>query len=257
MASDILGDSRAIRFLKEQIEKVAPYSEIAVLLLGEAGTGKELVAEAIHRLGSHANSPFVTIDCAAVPRSVLESEIFGRDGGARKRAPRSKRGLLEAAGSGTAFLDKVGEMPARVQARLLRVLETHTFRRVGSDLDLPLLARIVSATSRTSPEETGLRPELFYRLARFTISLPPLRERLEDVAVLSSEFLQSFSGRHQVPCKRLAPGAVEVLIRQPWPGNVRELRSLVEHLAIVAPSPIITAADVAAAIADAKRTSAV
>ncbi|WP_394829677.1 sigma-54 interaction domain-containing protein [Pendulispora albinea] len=244
---EIVGTSASIRAVREQIELVAPYREISVMLLGETGTGKELVAQAIHRLGAPPGAPFVAINCAAVPESLFESELFGHEAGAYTGARGARVGLLEAAGQGVVFLDEVGDMPLALQSKLLRVLETRTFRRVGGTRDLPLQARVVSATN--ADLELVLRPDLLYRLAGFTIPLPTLRERGDDIALLACVFLKRFSERHRLSVKRFSEAALARLRAHPWPGNVRELRGAVEHAAILSTGPYLEDAHVALAIA--------
>lgn len=247
----ILGDAPAMQLIRDQLRSVARYRDVAVLVLGETGTGKELLAQAIHRLSASERGQFVAINCAAIPESLFESELFGHEAGSYTGARGARVGLLEAAGNGTVFLDEVGEMPLPMQAKLLRVLETRTFRRLGANRDLPLHARIVSATNRGLGgwSEATLRADLLYRLAGFTLTLPPLRERGSDIEKLASAFLRAFAERHRAEPKWLSPEAVAVLRAQPWPGNVRELRSVVEHVAIVARGVEISAPEVADAVA--------
>jgi len=232
----ILGDTLRIRAVREQVRNVARFRDVSVLILGETGTGKELVAESIHRLTFGASRPFMAINCAAVPESLFESEIFGHEAGAYTGARGVRVGLLESAAGGTVFLDEIGEMPLSLQPKLLRVLESRTFRRVGSNKDIPLGARVISATNRLvfRREEGALRPDLYYRLAGFTITLPPLRERVDDVATLAHAFVRAFAERHHLHNLVLTDEAVAVLCAHRWPGNVRELRAVVEQAAILA-----------------------
>jgi DNA-binding NtrC family response regulator len=232
----ILGDAPIMAQLREQIAKVASFPDVSVLVLGETGTGKELVAQAIHESTCGAERPFVAINCAAIPEALLESELFGHQSGAFTGATGSKPGLLEAARYGTLFLDEIGEMPLALQPKLLRVLESRTFRRVGSNATLPFEARVVSATNRPPSGATpsGLRPDLFYRLGGLKLSLPPLRERIEDVPLLVEHFLESFAERNRVAPQSITTDAVVLLQSHAWPGNARELRCIVEHAAIVA-----------------------
>ncbi len=230
----ILGEAPAIRTVRDQIRRIARFQEVSVMILGETGTGKEVVAEAIHRLSFGPQAPFVPVNCAAVPRELFESEVFGHEAGAFTGAARRRVGLLEAAAGGTIFLDEIGEMPPSLQPKLLRALEMRRFRRVGSNEDVELSARVVSATNRVprSPRY-GLRPDLHYRLASFTITLPPLRERLEDVPILTGHFLRAFAARHELGTITVAADALERLQAERWPGNVRQLRTVVEHAAIL------------------------
>ncbi|WP_394831288.1 sigma-54 dependent transcriptional regulator [Pendulispora rubella] len=251
--SEIIGDSAALQSVREQIRRIGPYRDISVMVLGETGTGKELVAEAIHRIGAPPGAPFVAINCAAVPENLFESELFGHEAGAYTGARGPRAGLLEAGGQGVVFLDEVGDMPLPLQSKLLRVLETRTFRRVGGTRDLPLQARIVSATNGNL--ELMLRPDLLYRLAGFTIVLPALRERTEDIPLLARAFLRRFSHRHRIPVTRFSETALARLRLHDWPGNVRELRGTVERAAILSRSSVVEEADVLAAIAPLRQAS--
>jgi DNA-binding NtrC family response regulator len=249
-ASDvILGESPVIQLVREQVRSVARYHDIAVLVLGETGSGKELVAQAIHDVGG-SERPFVAINCAAIPDNLFESELFGHEAGAYTGARGTRVGLLEGAANGTVFLDEIGEMPGHVQAKLLRVLETRTFRRVGSNRDVRLTARIISATNRgTGGSDGTLRTDLLYRLAGFTISLPSLRERAVDVPLLARAFLAAFIERHRVESKHFDEEALSLLSLQSWPGNVRELKAVVEYVAILATNAIVSGDDVRLALA--------
>lgn len=249
-ASRILGHTPAIVLLREQIRNVARFREVSVLAVGETGTGKELVAEAIHKLGCSADRPFVAINCAAIPEHLFESELFGHEAGAYTGARGARPGLFETAAGGTVFLDEVAEMPAVLQPKLLRALESRRFRRVGANRDMPLRARVVSATNRVvlDPKGNGLRPDLYYRLAGFTLSLPALRERTPDIDVLAEAFLSAFRERHGTGPTSFSRRALEMLHAHAWPGNIRELRLVVEHAAIVARDSIVTGADVSLAL---------
>jgi two-component system NtrC family response regulator len=226
--SALVGNAPAIRLVREQTRTVAKFHDMPVLILGETGTGKEMVAKAIHEL-SGVTGPMVSLNCAAVPDNLFESELFGHEAGAYTGASGLRVGLLESAGTGTLFLDELGEMPLAQQAKLLRVLETRVFRRIGSNRDLPFRARVVSATNRS---EATLRGDLLYRLAGFTITLPPLRERGSDVDLLATAFLRAFTDRYRAEAKWLSAEALACLRGHSWPGNVRELRSTVENVAI-------------------------
>jgi transcriptional regulator with PAS, ATPase and Fis domain len=241
----IRGSTPAIHLVREQIRSVAKYAGVPVLVLGETGTGKELVAKAIHELSASENAAFVEINCAAIPEALFESELFGHEAGAYTGARGVRVGLLESAGAGTVFLDEVGELPATMQPKLLRVLESRRFRRVGGNRDLEMRARVVSATNRGLGGSHGtLRADLKYRLAGFTIVLPPLRERAADIEELADMFLHAFSKRHGIAGLALTNDAYEALRSHAWPGNVRELRTVVEHAAIVRSRPTLDAADV-------------
>lgn len=242
--------------MREQVRAVAPYRDVPVLILGETGTGKELVAEAVHRVSDGANRPFIALNCAAIPEHLLESELFGHEAGAYTGARGARVGLLEAAGNGTVFFDEIGEMPLPIQAKLLRVLETRTFRRLGSNRDIKLHARVVSATNRklSGKSDGHLRPDLLYRLAGFTISLPSLRERSSDIAELAESFLRSFGDRHARRQLRFSEPALALLMRHRWHGNVRELRAVVEHVAILAVGAEATESETSQARAASRRT---
>lgn len=237
----ILGGSAAIEMARDQLRSVARFRDVSVLLLGETGTGKELAARALHDATFGPDAPFVAINCAAIPEHLLESELFGHEAGAYTGARGAKGGLLEAASGGTVFLDEVGEMPATLQPKLLRLLETREFRRVGSTRTRPLEARVLSATNRDpwDPRADRIRSDLTYRIAGFTVRLPALRERGDDIHELAENFLGAFEARHQVTGLRLDPAARELLTAHDWPGNVRELKATLEHAAILAPAGII------------------
>lgn len=246
-ASRILGVTTEVLKVREQLRRVAEYPDVSVLILGETGTGKELVASAIHELTHRFDGPsMVGINCAALPESLVESELFGHEAGSFTGAKSARQGLFEVAQSGTVFLDEIGEMPGALQTKLLRVLEMRWFRRVGSNRDIPLEARIVSATNRSvrSLRRSSLRPDLFYRLAGFAIELPPLRERKDDVPILATHFLDQFAHRYQRGPMRIASAAIDVLRAHRWPGNVRELRGVIEHGAILCRDDLVTSCDV-------------
>ncbi|MEZ4371886.1 MAG: sigma-54 dependent transcriptional regulator [Polyangiaceae bacterium] len=253
-AEQILGDTPSVRRVKEQIRRVARFRDVSVLVLGETGTGKELVAEAVHQLASGDRDPFVAINCAAIPAELFESELFGHEAGAYTGARGARVGLLEAAGSGTVFLDEVGEMPPQLQPKLLRALETREFRRIGANTSVPLKARVISATNRGfGNDDSSLRLDLQFRLAGFTIVLPPLRERLEDIELLAKHFVESFGERQGIHGCGISSEALSALREHSWPGNVRELRSTLDHAAILCGGTVIDAATVRAAMAQLQR----
>jgi len=239
-AARLLGETPAIRELRAQIRRIGQFRDVSVLVEGETGTGKELVAEAIHAVTAR-DSPFVSINCAAVPDNLFESELFGHEAGAFTSAKGARAGLFEEAGNGTLFLDEIGEMPATVQPKLLRVLETREFRRVGSNRARRLGARVISATNRTlsGAADDPLRADLYFRLAGYTIVTPRLRERAVDIPLLARSFLQRFAARYEGAPGRMDEDALDILRRYDWPGNVRELRVVVENAAVLAaPNPI-------------------
>jgi two-component system response regulator PilR (NtrC family) len=249
-ADEILGSAPAIRLVRLQVRRIATYPDVSVLILGETGSGKELVARAIHDL-SAPHEVCAALNCAAISESLFESELFGHERGAYTGAHAARIGLLEQAGAGTVFLDEIGEMPAHLQPKLLRALETRSFRRVGGSRDIPLRARVVSATNRTvSRKNHGvLRGDLMFRLAGFTVALPPLRARLSDLAALAQRFLRDFLERHARPRPMgFTSAALEELGRHSWPGNVRELRAVVEQAAILASGALIEGCDIQACL---------
>lgn len=231
---ELLGESPAIRKLLADIGRVAP-ARASVLITGESGTGKELVARTLHRAGPRAKGPLVTINCAALTESLLESELFGHERGAFTGAVERKRGLLEVADGGTLFLDEIGEFPLALQPKLLRALQERKFRRVGGTAELESDVRIVAATNRdlTAMIAAGtFREDLYYRLNVVTLEVPPLRRRSEDIPLLALHFLQRFSGELGRRIRAVDPEALAVLRDHAWPGNVRELRNIIERGAL-------------------------
>ncbi len=231
----VIAESPAMREVLRQAEDVAAHPDTTVLITGESGTGKEVVARLIHNLSPRAQAPFLEVNCAAIPGSLLESELFGHEPGAFTDARRPKEGLLEAADGGTVFLDEVGDMDPGLQAKLLRFLETRRFRRVGGVREARVDVRVIAATNRDLREairERGFREDLYYRLNVFPIHVPPLRERPEDVLPLAQHFLEEFARRFHRPVSAISPEAQARLRAYPWPGNVREVRNLMERLAI-------------------------
>ena len=249
---ELIGKSAAMQKVQILIEKVAP-SEATVLVLGETGTGKELVARAVHNQSDRASAPFVAINCGALPETLIESELFGHRKGAFTGADDHRTGLFEVAEGGTIFLDEIGELPKSMQAKLLRVLESKEIRRVGENKPINIDVRVVCATHRNLPEmvvEGEFREDLMYRINSFEISLAPLRERLEDVPALAKHLLS----RHRRPSQskpsqsgagqggeEIAEDALQSLMGHVWPGNVRELANVVEHATILCDSGPIRA----------------
>jgi DNA-binding NtrC family response regulator len=249
-AAAILGSAPAIRLVRRQIRRIAKYSDVSVMILGETGTGKELVARAIHDLTAPSEA-FVALNCAAISESLFESELFGHERGAYTGAHAVHVGLLEQAGAGTVFLDEIGEMPAHLQPKLLRALEARSFRRVGGSRDIPLRARVVSATNRTLSRQSHdtLRSDLMFRLAGFTVVLQPLRARLSDLVLLAQRFLRDFLKRHaRSRPMGFTSAALAELNQHSWPGNVRELRAVVEQAAILASGALIEGYDIQACL---------
>ena len=227
----IVGDSPAIRELTSLIQQVAD-NDATVLITGESGTGKELVARAIHAQSPRKDAPFVAVNCAAMPASLLESELFGHVRGAFTDAKRSRPGLILQAANGTLFLDEIGEMPLEMQAKLLRVLQERTVRPVGGDQEVPFEARLVTATNRdleVEVEEKRFREDLFYRINVVHIAVPPLRARQGDVLALAQYFLRKIAERTGKSVEGLMPEAAQRLLDYDWPGNVRELENCMER----------------------------
>ena len=228
----IVGESAAIHRVLEAISAVAE-TDSTVLITGESGTGKELVARAVHASGTRQEKPFVTVDCASIPDSLLESELFGHVKGAFTDAHRERAGYFEAANDGTVFLDEIGEIPRGLQKKLLRILQEKTFTRVGETRRRSTEARIVAATNRNLEQEVkggGFREDLFYRLRVIEIPVPPLRERSEDVPLLVSHYIDRLNRKLNRRTQGITPEATAILTHYPWPGNVRELVHLLEQV---------------------------
>jgi len=237
MGDFVVGESAAMQKVIDMVDKVAEASDTTVLIQGESGTGKELIADLIaRRTRARKDGPFVEINCASVPESLLESELFGHERGAFTDAKAQKRGLFEEADGGTLLLDEVGEMPTATQAKLLKVLEEMTFRRLGGTRDLSINVRVVAATNKELADEVergAFRLDLYHRLDVFHIRVPPLRERREDILPLATHFLSRFAARMRKPAARFAPETERLLLGYDYPGNVRELRNIVERAVIL------------------------
>jgi two-component system nitrogen regulation response regulator NtrX len=241
----MIGESVAMRALRKQIAVVAP-TDGRVLIYGESGTGKELVARALHAQSRRASAPFVEVNSAAIPEELIESELFGHVKGAFTGATAAKKGKFELADGATLFLDEVGDMSARVQAKVLRVLEEQRFEAVGSGASVRVDVRVLAATNKRLDleiERGQFRPDLFYRLNVIPFELPPLRERLEDVPLLVEYFNQKFSGAYGKRPKRFEPDALEAMQGYSWPGNVRELKNTIERVVIMQGRAKVSAAD--------------
>jgi two-component system nitrogen regulation response regulator NtrX len=234
----LLGDSPAMRRLKAEIARVAP-TDARVLIVGENGTGKELVAQAIHRLSPRADGRLVEVNCAAIPEELIESELFGHVKGSFTGAAEDRRGKFEEADGATLFLDEVADMSAKTQAKVLRALQDGRFSPVGGSKPIASDARVLSATNKNLTEEIRhgtFREDLYFRLAVVPIDVPPLRERVQDIPELANHFLRQASARFGRKPKSLSPSALEALAAYRWPGNVRELKNLIERLMILSPA---------------------
>jgi two-component system, NtrC family, nitrogen regulation response regulator NtrX len=254
----IVGKSFAIRQVLERIERVAP-TDARVLVTGENGTGKELVARAIHRLSARANAPFVEVNCAAIPTELIESELFGHVKGSFTGAYEDRTGKFEQSHGGTLFLDEVGDMSLTAQAKVLRALQEGIVTRVGGAKPIQVNVRVLAATNKNLEEEIRegrFREDLFYRLNVIPLYVPPLRERHEDIPMLVQHFAERSSQEAALRPKRFSPDALDLLQRMDWPGNVRELRNTVERLMILAAGDVIGAHDVELLVGGAMRTSA-
>ncbi|HUK01347.1 MAG TPA: PEP-CTERM-box response regulator transcription factor [Steroidobacteraceae bacterium] len=241
----IIGASDAMRGLCRAIEKVAP-TNATVLILGDSGTGKELLARALHRLSGRAHQPFVAINCAAIPDTLLESELFGYEKGAFTGAAKRTLGKLELASGGTVFLDEIGEMPANLQAKLLRVVQERTIERIGGHTPVALDLRIICATNRNLDAligSGGFREDLYYRISEVTIRVPPLRDRQGDSLVLAQYLVKQIAERFGRPTRGLAPDAIRAIQSHRWPGNVRELENRIKGAVIMADGAVVTAND--------------
>ncbi|MDC7162340.1 sigma-54 dependent transcriptional regulator [Bacteroides stercoris] len=241
----VLGDSKALKDAVSLAQKVSG-TDVPVLLTGETGTGKEVFAQAIHYNSKRAKQNFVAVNCSSFSKELLESEMFGHKAGSFTGALKDKKGLFEEADNGTIFLDEIGEMAFELQAKLLRILETGEYIKIGDTKPTRVNVRVVAATNRNLPEEITagrFREDLFYRLSVFQIHLPPLRERPGDVRILAKAFVKDFSVRLARPVTEITPAFLEALEQQPWKGNIRELRNVIERSLIVCESERLDVAD--------------
>ena len=238
-----LGRSAVVQELLEFVARIAASRAASILLLGESGTGKELIAKRLHCLSSRAAAQFVPVNCATIPENLLETELFGYEKGAFTDARETKPGLLEIAHGGTLFLDEIGELPLLLQAKLLRVLEDRTFRRVGGNRSISVDLRVIGATNTDLEKaiaERRFRSDLYYRLNVVQIRLPALRERFEDIRELAAHFLEQFNRIHHRQIRGIQSSALRALELHAWPGNVRELRNTMERAVLVETTPLIT-----------------
>ena len=245
-SASIIGDSEAMRGVKALVRKVASSPGSTVLITGESGTGKDLIAKVVHYSSNRASRPFLNITCSALPETLLESEMFGHERGAFTDARAQKRGLLEQAEDGTVFLDEIGEMTPALQAKLLRFLEEKAFRRVGGSGDVHVDVRVIAATNRELEDlvRAGrFRDDLYYRLNVLRVEVPPLRARRDDIPLLAQHFVEMYAREFKRPVRGLGHGAETALSQHSWPGNVRELRNLVERAVLLAEGDRLQASD--------------
>jgi DNA-binding NtrC family response regulator len=232
----LVGSSPQMKAIFEMVERIAP-SNVSVLVTGESGTGKELVARCLHDLSSRRNKPFVAVNCAAIPETLIESEIFGHERGAFTGAIERRAGCFELAEEGTLLLDEIGEMPMATQAKLLRVLEDRKLRRLGSKAETPVDVRVVAATNKDPQQAVSsgqLRGDLFYRLNVFNIQMPPLRDHAADIPAIAAKMIEDMNARHRCAITGIGPRLLERLLAYDWPGNARELRNTIERATILA-----------------------
>lgn len=243
---EILGKSKAIQKILELIDKVAPL-ETRVLITGENGTGKELVARAIHKKSERKDKPFIEVNCAAIPNELIESELFGHEKGSFTGAVSQRIGKFELANKGIIFLDEIGDMSLQAQAKVLRAIEEGRIERVGGGKKIEVDVRIIAATNKNLLEEIhkgNFREDLYHRLNVIPIHVPPLRERVEDIPILVEHFCKEITTKHKKPTVRFTDDAIKILQTQPWTGNVRELRNIVERIIIIVDKREITAKDI-------------
>src|SRR3984957_15274 len=244
--AELTGQSESMREVYKIIDAVAP-STASVLILGESGTGKELVARALHSKSERAKGPFFAINCAALPKEILENELFGHEKGAFTGSTNEKQGAFEMASGGTLFLDEVAEMPPDIQVKLLRAVETRVVRRLGGKKEISVDIRILAATNRDLQEalaDGDLREDMYYRLAVVELALPPLRERVGDIPLLANEFLARFAQANGKKIQGFDDSAIEWIVSYSWPGNVRELKNAVERAVVMLRGPVVTQAEI-------------
>jgi len=242
---EIIGQSPAIQQVREKVRLVAP-TTASVLITGENGTGKELVARALHFQSRRSHRPFVEVNCAAIPEDLIESELFGHEKGAFTGATSRRQGKFDLAHEGTLFLDEIGDMSLKTQAKILRILEEQRFERVGGSRPIQVDVRVVAATNKDLGEEIAkgaFREDLYHRINVIPLQVPPLRERRQDIPLLTRYFLQELAQENEASPKTLTPQALEALSTQPWPGNVRELKNFIWRVSVLTTGPVIDAAD--------------
>ena len=241
----IIGNSESIERLRTMVKRIAP-TQITALLLGESGTGKEVTANAVHLASDRKKKPFIAINCASIPETLLESELFGFEKGAFTGAHRTTKGKIECAEGGTLFLDEIGDMPFNLQAKLLRFLQEKRIERLGGRQEIPVDVRVVCATNQNLEEmvaEKTFREDLFYRVSEITLNIPPLRDREEDVLILAQYFLQRYASEYKRNIKGFSDDGLSAIKAHRWPGNIRELQNKVKSAAIMATGTMVTAMD--------------
>ena len=228
----MIGSSEAVRNIKALIKQVAP-SDISVLITGESGTGKEVIAKLIHQTGSRRDKPLVTVNCGAIPEDIFESEVFGHEKGSFTGADKQRKGYFELADGGTIFLDEIGEMPLSAQVKILRILESGVFMRVGGNKDIEVDVRVIAATNRdiaSAASRGDFRQDLYFRLKAVSIFMPPLRERRQDISEFADYFVSDFCERNKITAPEITSDGMDMIVRAPWDGNVRELKNFMESL---------------------------
>jgi two-component system nitrogen regulation response regulator NtrX len=241
----LVGDSPKMKHLREQIHMAAA-SNSRVLILGESGTGKELAAHLLHEMSPRADKPFIEVNCAAIPQELIESELFGHEKGSFTGAFEKKKGKFQLADGGTLFLDEIGDMSLQTQSKVLRVIETQEFQRVGGSKNIKVDVRIISATNKDLKEEVAqgrFREDLYFRLNVIPITIPALRERMEDIPALVKHFLDAFAVEYKQQAKEISTETLKTLTKHSWPGNIRELKNILERLVIMTTSKAITQGD--------------
>jgi transcriptional regulator with GAF, ATPase, and Fis domain len=241
----IIGESDALNYVIFRLQQVAP-TDATVLILGETGTGKSMVANALHELSPRKDRPMITVNCAALPANLIESELFGREKGAFTGAQERQVGRFEVAHGGTILLDEIGEMPIELQAKLLRVLQDAEFERLGSPRTIKVDVRVIASTSRDLKREIQnkrFREDLYYRLNVFPVTMPPLRMRTGDIPRLVQHFVQKYARKHGRAYEAIPKGMLKTLQEYQWPGNVRELEHVIERAVIISPGPVLQLAD--------------
>jgi transcriptional regulator with PAS, ATPase and Fis domain len=249
---EVIAESPCMREMMNFVRRVSASEATTILLEGENGTGKDLIAKTLHYQSVRQAEPFIAINCAAIPETLLESELFGYEKGAFTDARSQKRGIFELADKGTLFLDEIGEIPLMLQAKLLRVLEEQTFRRLGGLKDIHLDLRVIAATNknlREAVKEGAFRQDLYFRLNVIQILIPPLRDRTEDIVPMTKFFIEHYNRKFKRSIESVTEGAAKLLMAHDWPGNVRELRNAIERAMILEEGPAITAASLPIAIA--------